>query len=670
MAPAQGLHIRCHFFSRGLGCEGPHTSAVLLVAGMGPKRASSAGASSSTNPKRRLRRVTTEAVAEKALRDNCKHLTPEECHILRNSDGESIFEVVMKHLRMKRDDDNYVFGAKLWRDIKSQFRRAMDPHEVLVVPQPPEAVPPALLKAVISAKRNHADRAPLSAYLAAAPNLNRTSQIGVLRLALSMNPRCKTHLPCCLDIVRWLMRAKISDAFPKGFELMNAFCDATLSQVFVSSGMTAQEFVKVYSDIVASVLPMDALKVVLLVKDDDYSGVQSELGLLVASSELGTQLWSFAMMKHLQSIVEEVVQAELDNLDGKSLTREVLDAVRRAITTKVEKVSGVSLLPPRREVTIRYRGQSFAGRVNSTAQHAALATAAYWKSRAVEEGMLAQFWAEKLVFTQTIHKAATPTVTETLSAAAEHARAEFDKHFALDEGLEGKAIYNTLKPRFAKYLAVDGEFACELMLTEAVCGDQSGARLLSACMQALPTDEDCDTTAEEALQRLSALSQGPLYRLAPKSSQAQVKLATQFLTRILDQRALDLGESARDPSMKSIVDSLQYFVTAKIPAADEGTPGTVVYGAEALKVIHSTAMVKVAAGSVDFSIVAPLRTFEHLLPPDLVPSAKELIKKAESKTIHTKAARTKGLKKPSEAESSCGASASGAVYAEAFSLFT
>lgn len=185
-------------------------------------------ASQSSGGTKRLRRQSTDQVVEKALRDNMRQWSQVQTHTMKNSEGRTLFEVVRDEIRKKRGNTTYKLGALRWREIKDMFRTPNDPGRVLDAPSPPQPVPPALLRACVSAKKQHPDRQPLQLYLSTAGDLNKTSIVGLYKLALSLNPRCQRQLPLCLDICRYMQRLGLITKHPEETTIMLSWVDSVL----------------------------------------------------------------------------------------------------------------------------------------------------------------------------------------------------------------------------------------------------------------------------------------------------------------------------------------------------------------------------------------------------------------------------------------------------------
>lgn len=342
------------------------------------KRAAESSASAST---RELKRQATDKVAEKAIRDNCKEFTVEQTHCLRNTAGQTLFDTVCQEIRRKRDQPGYRLGACRWRELKMQFKVTGDVNSLLAPPNPPEPVPPGLMKGVIACRRNHADRSVLLAYLATAPLLNRTSICGLYKLVLTMNPRCHRQLPLCMEVLRYIKRVGCASEFKKETDFLIGFMDSTLVSSLSRGGLPALEFLSLHKDIAGLVLPPDALANVLACKGA-WETVTDDLSRLVSSSSIGTELFSWAVIKTLSGSVSKVIDERLGQLPEK-IDRTTVDDLRSRILILTEAIPNVNLLPSRRVVDIYYREAPFPWKVNSLSQQVAVAVAAWWKGRCV-----------------------------------------------------------------------------------------------------------------------------------------------------------------------------------------------------------------------------------------------------------------------------------------------
>lgn len=586
---------------------------------------------------KKLRRQTTDQTVEKAIRDNCKGWSEQLTHVKQNDDGQTLYDLVKADIYRKRTDASFRLGALRWRELKSTFAAADDAAKVLVVPDPPEVVPPALLKACVAAKRQHSDRQPLIVFLANAPELNRTATIGVLKLALSMNARCAKQLPACLEVCRWMQRQGIMTKYAAEFAVCVTWVDTTLCAVFARGGLQPLQFLSLHRGVCSLLLPAAPLDTVAKC-NEQWTDVDEALNILVASSQLGTELFSFAVVKGLNRRLDMLLDAQMAKLGQGSISRASVDKLRAETLAAAESMTNVALLPARREVDVPYRGLKLKAKVSSLTQQVSLRVSAAWKTIAVSERRLQPFWADELLFSDLPAKPAKLRVEKSLADAAALARQEADKLFKEEQGEEGMIMWQSLKPRASKLLAVDPEFSLECMAMEAICGDGAAALLVSRMLEALPT-ESHEISVEECLQKVSALSHSSLHKLAPKAGQVRVSVVMGWLSRIMEGRSPDIAVDKKDEVMSSLVARLPFFIDpplAQPAGSGRKPPDPVARGIPALHATLDAILAKQNSEGADPNDIVPLRVWSYLLAPARLIEAQGLIKSVEASNVVVK----------------------------------
>ena len=623
---------------------------------MGGKRAA---APAGANAPRKLLRQTTEQRAERALKDNVPTWGPEETHVKKNAAGNTMFEQVCIDIRRRKGPEDFKLGAKRWQELKDMYRPPKVASATLEWPAQVEEVPAQLLRATIAAKRAHPDREPLQVFLSSCSLPNKTSMIGMMGLVRKMNPRAAKQLPCCLDWCRFVLRCDIKTHYPTVLEEMRAFHDVTLCAAFERGRLAPLEFMELHQDLCKLVLPEAAMAAVVA-SQADWGAVSQHLNKLVASSQLGLALFSFAVVDTLATRLSAKITEQLAALDTGALKWEVVNMLRAKMVQAAEAMENVALMPSRRVVEVVYRGKKFTAKVSSISQQVSLCVAAKWKTVAVQEGSLKQLWTEEMLFgAESIKPASTMRVGADMICAASAALTECNKHFTEDEGSSGSSCLNAMRPKFGQCFAIDGEFAVEVMLIECLCGEGSGKRISEQILAALPS-KDHLVDAEQCTQALTALSQSPLFRLANKSAQAKVAVVLQWLRKVMDAKAPDFSDASKDDDYRRIVNAFQYFCRHEAAGDSKGAV-KVTLGLPALQLHLASAKAKAGNEGCKLNDIAPVKTFAYLLQGDAKVDAEKFVASVEATTVTKAAASSSGAKAKKGKD---------AAVAEAMALFT
>ena len=622
---------------------------------MAPKRRNSAASVApevDASTGKRARKQTIEQLAAKAIKDSCKGMSEEMTHVVRNAKGESLFEVVVQELQKQKALGLSRLGALRWREIRDQFRQLAGVGGQFQLPKEAEEICPTLFRAVIACKRAHPDRALLQLWLASSSGAcNKTSIVGLFKLALEMNPRCQRQLPVCLDVCRYVMRVNIMTVHPAEAQIMEPWMDSVLTASFRASGLRPSEFLRIHQGLLTLVLPAAPLKKVMDAHEA-WDKVVDELAALTASSFLGQALFSFAVLKTLGSRVQSVISSGLLGLfDAKFLvTRVRVDDFRKKIMERLEKeVGNLELLPPKRVVDIMYRGQTFAVKVNSLGAHVSLACAAAWKTLALNVRELKPCWADEMIWPGggplDLSGAAKVQVEEELCTGAQKVREQVDALYLEEEGANGSSIIASLRPKFAKFYINDPEFQVEAMLMECVCGEGAAGRLTSQVLAILP-EPDRLVSLASAIQKLNVLSGSAVFKIAPKAAQAKVSNTLKWLGRILDGRPPDFETTIFDEAFGAIIEKIAYFAVATGPAKrGEEQVQVLYYGKAATKFMIEGVQKKFADGGCKLDDISDLKVWKYLMTGDQTKEAANLIEEVEKHIASSGKASEKAKKK-------------------------
>ena len=116
-----------------------------------------------------LRRTNSEETASKKCRDNLKGYTDPEVYIKKNEKGESMYDELLGAVRHKKINIKFALGYKFYRDLKLRHpKAAILGKALLVVPQPPQVVPPTLIQAMVATRLETPDHSRATVWI----NLN------------------------------------------------------------------------------------------------------------------------------------------------------------------------------------------------------------------------------------------------------------------------------------------------------------------------------------------------------------------------------------------------------------------------------------------------------------------------------------------------------------------
>jgi hypothetical protein len=209
-------------------------------------------------PRRRLRKQTTEDIAMKACRDNFikKGMCEEEVFSLK-VDDKSLYDDVVDELRRKRHDFTFVMGSIYYREKRDKFRSPTHPMNSLKSPAGAAAdvVAPTLIKAMVAHKKNKNDNQHFVLYLGTVANINMTELCGVCRWALGLNCNNDKQLPACIAFLKFVARKDLVRLRPQQLVHLDAWMDNTLIAMKKSCKKTdAVAFVTVNKDVICSVM--------------------------------------------------------------------------------------------------------------------------------------------------------------------------------------------------------------------------------------------------------------------------------------------------------------------------------------------------------------------------------------------------------------------------------
>ena len=597
---------------------------------LGDKRPAAQQAAPEAKP-RKLRRQGTAEVAAKAVKDNCKHMSEEDTYV-RKVDGKTLYEKLCEDIRDKRNGAQIVMGAKYYRALKDAYRPASSPESRLKTPVPPETVSAPPIKAAIASKKGRPDHSLMQAYIGSAPMPNKTELVGILKWALGLRPTAEKELGPCLDMCRFAVRIKMQKSWPEEFDIMQSWFDTVLVEAYTrakAQKVTPETFASLHSKLCNLVLDGSDLTAVAAATPR-WGTVVTQLHRVVASSRIGSMLYSFALLNEICNQVSRTIDKAIAKVAKKPLTTESLNEFKFTCLEVVGALPNIDLLPVKRRVEVKYRGAPVVGDVTSLPAEISFRFAAVWKARAVCEKKLSPLWCEDFLNLDTAADAKFKDLVSDDDAckAAEVARAACK--VAFDESGTGPsdAVMRTLKAKRSHWLLMDPDFGLEIAMIETLCGEGSEARLAASILDLFPTATKV-VTLEEVCQQLHAMPALTIYKMASRAAQAKHSLVCTMLGRLCEGHAPCLATMSQDPTLAPVVARLGFFVRVTESSGSKGKSNELV-GAAALKHLFEAARIKHGDTKATLNDVEKLRSFSFLVPADIKDACAQLVHEVEA----------------------------------------
>ena len=608
---------------------------------------------------------THEDIARKAVRDNLvSRGVQNDARYVMQGDGLSLWQRVLADVALRGTRDAKVMGARYWRELRAKYLSEDDPRSKLKAPQPPLSIAPRLLTAAVAAKRARPDHGPLSAFLDAAGKLNATERHGVWMWCLGLRLSADKHLGLCMIAIRWVARSDVRKEAPSEFAAVRQWIDRVLVKLFARSKrdkMSPASWARLHADELKLLVPAEPFQATLDA-DPNFDTCLDSLHEVVASSEIGHSLFSFALSKHLCSSVEATISEHVEKmLKLPVLDFNALHASKLAALEACEALPNMALLPERRQISVPFGKAVLHGSVSSVTMEVGVRFGAAWKALGRQQGKVNSLWCEDVlqagVSTQAFAK---KTISDALVNRCNTARAECAAAFERNDSSNRAEVLKVLKSKRAHWLLLDADFHVEIWMMESLCGECSELRLATELLQQMPTP----TRAKDpdvVLQLVHGLSETPSYKLASVSAQAKQGLVEDALSALVDARSPKLAILAQDPVLLPIVTAFGNFIRY-----DQAKPKKVFVGQEAYGAWLDQFLRDDDAKALEPSAITMLTTFDFFRPVDRAEEALAFIEKANKRSGKGRSAGSARAQKPGK---KIAVQDKGAV-AEAMAMFT
>jgi hypothetical protein len=165
-----------------------------------------------------------------------------------------------------------------------------------------------------------------------------------------------------------------------------------------------------------------------------------------------------------------------------------------------------------------------------------------------------------------------------MMVASQVARDDCDRRMKNEASENAELVKEIAEKSVPGLLAIDDTFDVEFAIIESLTGLASEKRLMDAILDAMPS-KATEISPASALQRVTALAAHGVYKYSTRPFQGKHSVILRILGRIVDGRAPDLQDAAKDVHMSGFIGRLQYFIRYD---ADDGKGSAMKFGSEAL----------------------------------------------------------------------------------------
>jgi hypothetical protein len=307
---------------------------------------------------------------------------------------------------------------------------------------------------------------------------------------------------------------------------------------------------------------------------DDLHLACAALHRVVSSSQVGSQLFSFALLKELACEVGQCIDQHAKTFAKGAMTVATLNVAKFNTLEAVDRLANVALLPVRRSITVEHGNEAIVSEVTSITAEISIRFASFWKEAAVLQKKLGPMWCEdalELHHGVSVRLDAFGLVDPELCQAAVIARDDCKQVFTESGYNTSDTMLQLLRTKKVHWKVMDPDFALEIAMVESLCSSGSEHRLVHKMFRMFPTTV-VDIPVEDVLQQVHSLTTSSMYKMATRGAQAKHGLVTTMLGRIVDGRPPALHAMALDALLVPIVNALKFFVR-KTEAASSGTAG-------------------------------------------------------------------------------------------------
>jgi hypothetical protein len=588
-------------------------------------------------PPRTKRKMSVEQKAHKMIYDHFKDWTAEDTDVRVAGDPpKTLRATIIDDIRRASEtsDNTPTFGKRYYEEKRLLFRRTTDPMSVLEPEDPDEAVNPQLLNAMVMVKRAQPDRSAFTQYLALGGQVLNASEVyGLFGWARTLNPANFDHLPCALDVLRFVARNKVHIKHPKVGEVMKPWFDEVLTAAWANAKrakISAEGFIELESTSAPLVLDMEIANEVQNA-GDDLDKVASQLCQLVASSALGEALFATKMLKVADKVIDNTIESHLKAFASRSQIRlEDIAATEAAIVSEVKQLAVSKALAKVRDVTIKYGSAKLLVKVTSIEEHSRLSVAAVWKKMSVDAGLVPKLVGEDYLNLAKINTAK-PKIQPDVYTATSYSRTSLKEQTDDARAHSADALNDLLNRKMAQLLSIDKNFKIEGAILREVTGEGASGRVRAALEALFPASSEDEKKPETVLQQIANFLASPVVSYAPRETRSHVVAVQAMVSKIVDGRQPDVKDALQHPFTAPFVQKFEYFVRAKVE--QEGKGFKTIVGTPALEVLFQDMKSKYEQGALKPEDTKVFEIFEWLMPDNRRQATKKIIQDLYQKAL-------------------------------------
>lgn len=342
--------------------------------------------------------------------------------------------------------------------------------------------------------------------------------------------------------------------------------------------------------------------------------MEQQLIKVVSSSELGKQIFGFAIEQVLSNMVKKCLNDDVAALmQKKKISVKEFALAKKSSLLKLQKRDGMDNLPEKREVAIEYRSIGFTIKVSNMSEEVDFRFAAALKTLVVDSAELQAISCED----DLVGRRARATKGQVEKGVFMEWQAARDSCTGLLSSMgtgDGDAIVAQLTKKESSLRAIDSTFLVEIRFFQSMAGEAGERILKDKVLGLMPTAKNavCEAKVITSLKQLMAAD---LYKFAGAGARGVVTTVSALVGDLLDGRSPSFASNPGD-FLIDIRARMAFFCRVAGAKKDADT-----VGAPAARILCEQCL---NSESVDLANLERPIKFSWLLPDDLASRLEEL----------------------------------------------